>query len=318
MLVAVALAVAVLSLLTGSYALSVAQIGEILWGRSDDIGQLVVVGLRLPRIVASLCVGAGFGVAGAIFQSLCRNPLASPDIIGFTTGSATGALATIVVLGQSGLATALGSVIGGFAAAALVYLLALRRGLTGDRFILSGVALSAMLMAFNEYLVTRAELERAEAAKTWLFGSLNGVSWSQVTILAPGIVVLLLCAGLLWPGLKMLEIGDDLAVGLGLSARRSRLVLMGVGLGLAALATALAGPIHFLALAAGPLARGLVRPGDPGVVPVAIMGAVLLIVSDFLAQHLMAPFQIPVGLITGAIGGVYLVVLLTRRTGGCG
>ncbi len=314
-LAAGAVVMALLSLVTGSYALKPMEVWNTLLGRSDAIGQFVVVGLRLPRIVASLCVGAALGVTGAVFQSLCRNPLASPDIIGFTTGSATGALVAILLLGQSGLATAMGAVAGGVAAATLVYVLALRRGLRGERFILTGIAVSAMLAAFNEYLITRADLERAEAAKTWLFGSLNGVSWPQVGILAPGFAGLLLCAGLLWPALKMLEMGDDLATGLGLAAARNRLLLMGAGLGLAALATALAGPVHFLALAASPLARGLLRSADAGLAPAAAMGALLLTVSDFLAQHVMAPFQIPVGLVTSAVGGVYLVFLLARGLG---
>jgi iron complex transport system permease protein len=304
------------SMITGSYALHPGQIWDILAGRSDGIGRLVVVGLRLPRIVAAICVGAALGVAGKIFQSLCRNPLASPDLIGFTTGSATGALASILLLGQSGLGIASGSLVGGGTAAAAVYLLTLRRGVKGERFILTGIAVSAMLAAFNEYLITRADLEKAESAKTWLFGSLAGVSWPQVDALAPGMVGLLICAVLLWPWLRMLEMGDDLATGLGLATRSSRLMLMGVGIGLAALATALAGPVHFLALAAAPLARGLLRTADTGIGPAAAMGALLLVTADFLAQHLMAPFQIPVGLVTGAIGGAYLIVLLTRRTKG--
>jgi iron complex transport system permease protein len=307
-----------LSITTGSYDLRPGEILNAMLGRSDNIGRLVVVGMRLPRVVASLCVGAGLGVAGKIFQSLCRNPLASPDLLGFTTGSATGALVGILLLGQSGIGIAAGALIGGGAASAAVYLLTLRRGLRGERFILAGIAVSAMLAAFNEYLITRADLEKAEAAKTWLFGSLNGISWQRVDVLAPGMVGLLICARLFWPWLKMLEMGDDLATGLGLPTRRSRLLLMGVGIALAALATALAGPVHFLALAAAPLARGLLRSADTGVAPAAAMGALLLTTADFLAQHLMAPFQIPVGLVTGAIGGAYLIVLLTRRTGGTG
>ena len=317
-LILASVAIGVLGIATGSYALRPGELWDILLGRSDDIGRLVVVGLRLPRVIASLGVGAALGVAGKIFQSLCRNPLASPDLLGFTTGAATGALVGILLLGQSGVGIAAGALIGGSAVSAAVYLLTVRRGLRGERFILTGFAVSAMLAAFNEYLITRADLEKAEAAKTWLFGSLNGISWPQIGLLVPGMLALLLSARLFWPWLRMLEMGDDLAAGLGLPTRRSRLVLMSVGIGLAALATALAGPVHFLALAAAPLARGLLRSADAGMAPTAAMGALLLTLSDFLGQHLMAPFQIPVGLITGAIGGTYLIFLLTRRTRGAG
>jgi iron complex transport system permease protein len=305
-------AMAVLSLATGSYDLHPGEIWDAMLGRSDHIGRLVVVGMRLPRIIGALTVGAGLGVAGKIFQSLCRNPLASPDLAGFTTGSATGALIAILLLGQSSIGVASGALVGGSAAAIAVYLMTLQRGLKGERFILTGIAVSAMLAAFNEYLITRADLDKAEAAKTWLFGSLAGTSWPQITALVPVILVLLIGATLAWPWLRMLEMGDDLATGLGLPTRRSRLLLMGSAIGLAALATSLAGPVHFLALAAPPLARGLMRPADAGVGATAAMGALLLITADFLAQHLMAPFQIPVGLVTGAIGGAYLIVLLTR------
>lgn len=302
------------SVMTGSYNLRPGMILDALRTQSDPIGQMVIVGMRLPRAVASLCVGAGLGVAGKIFQSLGRNPLASPDLLGFTTGAATGALVGILLLGQSSVGITWGALLGGGAASAAVYLLTARHGLRGERFILAGIAVSAMLAAFNEYLLTRADLERAEAAKTWLFGNLNGISWPQVDLLVPGMLGLLICARLLWPWLRMLEMGDDLATGLGLPTRRGRLALMGVGVGLSALATALAGPVHFLALAAAPLAGSLLRSTDTGIAPAAAMGALLLMISDFLAQHLLTPFQIPVGLVTGAIGGTYLIVLLTRRT----
>lgn len=306
--------IATLGLFHGSYGLSPDQVWFAMEGRADAMGRLIVLEMRLPRLIAALVVGSALGVAGAIFQRLCRNPLASPDIMGFTTGAATGALIGILLLGASG--TAVGALAGGTGAGVLVHMV--NRGrLRGDSFVLSGVGLTAMLAAFNEYLVTRADLEKAEMAKTWLFGSLAGSSWNHLALSMPGLIILLSGAAVLWPRMRLLAMGDDLATGLGLPTRSSRLWLTVIGIGLTVLATALAGPVHFLALAAPPLARRLFRTSDSGLVGSAAMGAVLLVAADFLAQHLMAPFQIPVGLITGALGGGYLVVLLSwsRRKG---
>jgi iron complex transport system permease protein len=312
-LLAGCLVISAITLGTGSYRLTPGQVWAALHGQADALSAFVVLGLRLPRLVAALSIGASLAVGGAIFQSVCRNPLASPDVVGFTTGSATGALVSILLLGQNRLGVGAGALMGGMAAAGAVYLLTIRHGLQGERLILTGIGTGAMLSAFNEYLITRADLERAEAAKTWLFGSLNGIAWHQAQVLAIGIVVLLPCALLLAPRLRMLAMGDDLATGLGLAVQRSRLMLMGVAVALTALATAMGGPINFLALAAPPLAQFLCRSPSAGLVPVAAMGALLMVVADFLAQRLMAPFQIPVGLITSVIGGAYLLILLSRR-----
>ncbi|PKU26248.1 hypothetical protein CWS72_02540 [Telmatospirillum siberiense] len=313
-LLAVALSIAALSLLRGSYGLSADQVWLALNGQADAMGHLIILEMRLPRLIAAVVVGICLGVAGAIFQGLCRNPLASPDVMGFTTGAATGALAGILLLGASG--TAIGALLGGAGAGLLVQLVS-RGRLRGDSFILSGVGVTAMLAAFNEYLVTRVDLEKAEMAKTWLFGSLAGASWSHLVLAVPAMIILLVAVAVLWPRMRLLAMGDDLATALGLPTRSSRLWLTVFGICLTVLATTLAGPVHFLALAAAPLARRLFRTPDSGLAGSAAMGAVLMMFADFLAQRLMAPFQIPVGLITGAVGGVYLVVLLSwsRRKG---
>lgn len=303
---------------TGGFRLDAAGLIDLMRGRGDPMAELVVLGLRLPRLVAAVAVGAGLGVGGAVFQSVCRNPLASPDVIGFTTGSATGALVSILVLGQSRLGVAAGAIMGGMLAAAVVYALTARRGLQNERLILVGIGVAALLAACNEYLVTRADLEAALSARTWLYGSLNGVAWRHAAPAAIGVAVLLPCAMLLTPRLRILELGDDLAAGLGLAAASSRVLLLGAAVGLTALATAAAGPVHFLALVAPPLARHACGPHAGGLGPPAAMGALLMLVADFTAQRLFAPLQLPVGLVTSAVGGLYLAYVLHRRQAGGG
>ncbi|MFK3985750.1 FecCD family ABC transporter permease [Micromonospora sp. NPDC050397] len=309
-------AVWTVTMATGEYALGPAAVWHVLTGGGDHTSRLVVLDLRLPRTFAALLVGAALGLSGAIFQSLSRNPLGSPDIIGFTTGSASGALVVILVLGQASATLVLGTLLGGFATAIAVYLLAYAQGIQGQRLILVGIGIGAMLASVNDYLLTRADLEQAQAAKTWLFGSLNAVSWPQVVPLAIAVTVLVPLTLTLAPRLRALELGDDAAAALGVRVDRSRLLLLLAAVSLTAAAIAAAGPIGFLALAAPQLARRLTRSAGMPLVPSLAMGALLLLTADLVAQRALAPFQIPVGLVTGALGGGYLMWLLTRDPAG--
>ncbi|MEV4625005.1 iron chelate uptake ABC transporter family permease subunit [Micromonospora sp. NPDC049523] len=297
---------------TGEYALGPGQVWHVLTGGGDRTSRLIVLDLRLPRTVAALLVGMALGLSGAIFQSLSRNPLGSPDIIGFTTGSASGALVVLLVVGETSGTLVFGTLLGGFATAIAVYLLAYAQGIHGQRLILVGIGIGAMLASVNDYLLTRAELEQAQAAKTWLFGSLNAIAWRHVVPLAVALAVLVPVTMALGPRLRALELGDDIAAGLGVPVNRSRLMLLLCGVTLAAAAITAAGPIGFLALAAPQLARRLTRAPSMPLIPSAMMGALLLLGADLLAQRALAPFQIPVGLVTGALGGGYLMWLLTR------
>ena len=267
-------------------------------------------------MLTALLVGAAFGIAGAIFQSISRNPLGSPDIIGFTMGSVTGAFVVILLFDGSSLGIAVGAVGGGLVTAAIVYLLALRRGVQGYRLVLVGIGMSAMLLAVNDYLITRATRDDAFIAAHWMIGSVNGRGWEHVWPVAAALAVLVPAALVLSRPLTMLELGDDAARALGVSAERSRLALVFVAVGLTAVATASTGPIAFVALAAPQLARRLTRAAAPGLVPAALMGALLLAASDLAAQRLLS-VDLPVGIMTGAVGGIYLGWLLFggwRRT----
>ena len=307
------LVVAAITLTTGDFPLPLGEVIRTLFGGGTALDQFVLNTLRLPRLLTGLLVGAALAIGGSTFQSVARNPLGSPDIIGFTQGSATGALVVIVVLHGSNAQIAIGALITGLATAIVVYLLAMKRGVQGYRLILVGVGVAAMLTAANGYLITRANLADAQAAAVWLTGSLDGRDWSQVYPLAIAMVVLLPVASYLGRGLRMLELGDDTARALGVAAERVRVGAVLTGVALAAIATASAGPIVFVALAAPQVTQRLTGVPGPNIVPTALTGALLLSASDLVAQRIFDPVELPVGVFTGVLGGIYLAWLLSRE-----
>lgn len=300
---------AVLALMTGSYELSPAQVFSALAGGESGLVHDVVVEWRLPRVVAALVFGGALGVSGAIFQSILRNPLADPGIIGFSQGSYTGAL--IVILGFNGTYAQLvgGALLGGIATAILVYVLAYRRGAQGFRLIVVGIGVSATLDSLNTWLILKAELGQAMAAAAWGAGSMNGVSWDKVVVGGACILALLLFAGLLNRPMRQMELGDDVATSHGVRTSSVRLGLIVLGVALTATVTAASGPIAFISLVASQIARRLARTAGITLAPAAFVGALLCLIADYIAQH-VAPTPLPVGLITVIIGGGYLGWLL--------
>jgi len=315
LIVSVLLAIAVLAVVAvssfvGDYPLPAQDVLAALLGNGTTATDFVVLDLRLARALCAVTIGAALGASGAAFQALTRNPLGSPDIIGFTSGAATGALLQILIFGGTALAIAGGALFGGLASALVVYLLAMGRGAVGYRLVLVGIGLNAFLWAINWYLLISAELEDAMSAQVWLTGSLNGRSWSQ---LWPVLAVLVICLPLLMIAsrpLGLLEMGDDAARALGVRADHTRVVIVVLAVALAAAATATAGPIAFVALAAPQLAKRLTGSVAVSVLPAALMGAFVLTTSDLVAQRLFAPTQLPVGIATGVVGGLYLIWLL--------
>jgi iron complex transport system permease protein len=301
--------VAVVGLATGDYPLPLSDVLASLVGQGDPASTFIVETLRAPRVLTGLFVGAAFGIAGAIFQSVSRNPLGSPDIVGFTTGSATGALIVILALGESSGPVGLGAVAGGVVAAGAVYLLSVRNGVQGTRLVLVGIGVAAILESINAYLITRATREDAFAAAHWLVGSLNGRGWEHVWPVAAVLVLAVPVALALARPLALLEMGDDAALALGVPVERSRAAVIFLAVALTAVATASAGPVAFVALAAPQLARRLTRSATPGLLAAALMGALLLAGSDLAAQRLLDA-DLPVGVLTGALGGIYLGWLL--------
>jgi iron complex transport system permease protein len=312
-LVLVALAIGVVSLATGDFVVPVGQVLAAIVGEASPRAELVVMDWRMPRVLLALLLGAALGAAGAIFQSLTRNPLGSPDILGLDVGAYTGALLVIMAGVTAPGPVAVASLTGGLLTALVVYLLAYRRGFQGFRLIIVGIAVSAMLAALNTWLILSADLYLAIAAAAWGAGSLNGAGWAQVgptaaVLLGVGLALVVLARPLHAAGL-----GDDAARALGVRLGAARLALVVVGVALTATATAVAGPIAFVALAAPQLARRLTGSAGVTLTGAAAMGMCLLAASDFVAQHAFAPTQLPVGLVTVCLGGMYLVWLLIRQ-----
>ncbi|MFT7834526.1 iron chelate uptake ABC transporter family permease subunit [Saccharothrix sp. BKS2] len=311
-LVLVIAGLGLLGLCYGATWASPAKVFDALGGARGG-SNVVIREWRLPRVLAGLVFGAALGLAGAIFQNLTRNPMGSPDVIGLDAGAYTGALIAITVLSGTSAQLALGSAVGGVVAAAAVYLLSLGGGLSGLRLVVIGIAVNATLTAVNSWIVLRAELEVAIAAVGWSAGSLNGVDWADLRIPFAVLAVLLVLLVLRSQAVHQASLGDAVAVTTGVGLERLRLQLVLIGVGCTATVTAVAGPIAFIALAAPQIGRRLARsPGIP-LLPAALTGAVLLQGADLVAQALLAPVPLPVGVVSTAIGGCYLIWLLTKE-----
>lgn len=306
---------ALLALMAGTLSLSPEQVVNALLGNSHGTVDIIVNQWRLPRAVMALIFGAALGVSGAIFQSLVRNPLGSPDVIGFNVGAYTGALVAITLFNGNYFEIASSALVGGLLSAIAVYLLAYRQGIQGFRLIIVGIAMGAMLTAFNTWLTITASLESAMTAAAWGAGSLNGLTWAKSLPSVLFITIAMLVAILLSRRMPLLEMGDDAAGALGVPVERTRLSLMAIGVILMAAVTAAAGPISFIALAAPQIARRLAGTSSVTFTASALMGALLLIAADLCAQQLFLPNQLPVGVITISIGGLYLIWLLIRESG---
>ncbi|TCP45108.1 iron complex transport system permease protein [Tamaricihabitans halophyticus] len=287
--------------------------GEVLAALTGAADSVVIVEWRLPRVVAAMVFGCALGAAGAIFQTLTRNPLGSPDVIGLDAGAYTGALFAFTVLAGTSGQLAVSSVLGGLLVAALIYLLSLSNGLSGLRLVVIGIAVNAMLQALNSWIVLRADLEVAMAAGAWNAGSLNGVDWADLVLPLP-ILAGLLATLLVWfRPIQQSTLGDAVAATTGVGLDRLRLMMVLIGVGCTATVTAVAGPIAFIALAAPQIGRRLARTPGVALLPAALTGAVLLLTADLLAQMLLSPESLPVGVVTTAIGGCYLIWLLTQE-----
>lgn len=308
------LVLSVVTLMMGTLQLSAAEVVGALLGQGEPQAIRTVFGRRLPRLITALCVGAALAIAGAIFQSVSRNPLGSPDIIGFTSGAAAGAIIQITAFGGGLLPTALGATAGGVVTAAAVYGLARRDGVTGGlRLVLVGIGVGAVASAITTLMVVRSDIDDATAAQSWLAGTLLARGWphalSIAAILAALALPLLVVAG----RLRLLELGDELASGVGVRVERARLLAVLLGVVLTSVAVAATGPIAFIALAAPQIAARLTHRSSVQLVAAALVGAALLVMADLISQGLDIGLRTPVGTVTALLGGVYLVWLLARR-----
>ncbi|WAL94683.1 FecCD family ABC transporter permease [Streptomyces sp. Je 1-369] len=312
-LVIAALASGVVLIGTGDFYIPAADVVRTLLGNGDAGQEFIINDLRLPRVIVGLLVGAALGLGGALFQSIARNPLGSPDVLGLGQGSTAGALTMIVLFQGSAAQVAAGALVGGLVTGLAIYLLAWKRGVHGYRLVLVGIGVSAFITAINGYLLTKADFVDAARSVVWMTGSLNGRDWKQVWPLLVLCAVLVPLVLLYGRPLRMLEMGDDVANSLGVPVERTRFVLLTASVLLTAAATAAAGPVSFVALTAPQLARRLTRSPGPNLMPAMFMGATLLIVADWASQRAFGADQLPVGVVTGVLGGVYLLWLLVSQ-----
>jgi iron complex transport system permease protein len=315
MLVWAGLAVAVVGaflarVLLGDFTFTVPDAVRIVLGEEIPGASFILMETKLPRAVLAVLVGLALGVSGGIFQGALRNPLASPDIIGVAMGASAAAAFAIIELGQQGLPVALWGGGGAVLMAAVVRVV----GGSGSRLVLVGVGATVALQAIVQYLFTRADEYDAHIALRWLTGSVGEATWSQIRLVAVGLLVLLPLTAILVKSLGVTELGPDLATGLGVGPRRTDLVLLMAVL-LVALAVAVAGPVSFVAFLSGPIARAL-NGGRRTLLGAGLVGALIVVAAEYPADYLFPDVNYPVGVVTGALGAPFLLWLLaTGRAG---
>ncbi|WP_245907421.1 FecCD family ABC transporter permease [Leucobacter massiliensis] len=308
------LALLCVALVAGDFVVTPAEVVDTLLGRPPEPrAEFFVLGRRLPRALVAMAVGACLALAGAIFQSLSRNALASPDVIGVSGGASLGAVAAMLLFG--GAAAGPGAVAGAVGTAVILLAITARSGLHGARLVLTGVAVSAIAVAAVEYALSQVFLASATTAQTWLVGSLQGVGWHS---LPPALLAVALATPVLWwaaPACRALALGEETALALGVRAPLVRGILLGVATLLVAAAVATTGPVSFVALAAPHLARRLCR--SESMVCAALCGACLLLASDLVALTAF-PAPVPAGVVTVTLGGAFFLWLLWREGRGRG
>ncbi len=296
----------------GEIPLSPLQVAGALVGHGDTVSDFVVGQLRGPRVAGAVLVGAALGVAGGIVQSVVRNPIASPDVIGITSGASASGLTAIVLFGASG-GTLFGVVVvGALLVSLVVAALSWRRGITGNRVVLVGIGVAAVCLSITGWMLTTGSVQQAGTALLWLSGSLNAVDRTLVGVLGIAVVVLLAAALVQSRRLTVLALGDDVAAALGLRPDRAKVLLLLTAVCLTAGAVATAGPVAFVALMAAPIARRLVGNGRVALGPIAAVGAAITLASDLVAQFAIPGNALPVGVVTGVVGAPYLLWLLAR------
>ena len=306
----------------GDYPITPWRVFEIIvTGAGERIENLVVFDWRMPRSVTGIVVGAALGLSGALTQSVTRNALASPDILGITTGASAMAV-TIIVLGGgttsglvgwlAGVGIPLAALGGGLLTGLVIWLLAYQRGMDPFRLVLSGIIISALLSAYISYLMTRADLRDAASAQLWLSGSLNASDWTKAV---PVMIIVLVGAPLFaWIAFQLLAsiLGPDIARALGQNVTGVQVALLVFSVALAAMAVSAAGPIGFVAFVSPQIAQRLCGRSTPPLLASALFGASLLVAADVITQTLM-PVELPVGLLTSAVGGIFLIYLLVQN-----
>ncbi|MEO1585457.1 MAG: iron ABC transporter permease [Planctomycetota bacterium] len=301
------------SLVLGAVEISVREVLAVLFGEAADTTSRIVLDARLPRALCAVLAGCNLAVAGVLLQSVTRNPLADPGLIGITAGA--GMAATVVLTVLPGVAAMLpvAAFVGAMVSAVFVYAVSWQPdgGASPVRMILAGVAVNAILGAVIGLLIT-AFADRIPAVMFWTTGSFNGRGWSHLWLMLPYSIAGMVMASMLHRSMRVLELGDDAASTMGVRVERTRLVAFAAAALLAGSAASVAGLVGFIGLVVPHLVR-LVLGSNRFVLPVsAFAGASVLLWSDLLARTVLAPSELPVGVITGLIGGPYFIYLLYR------
>ncbi|MDT0269725.1 iron chelate uptake ABC transporter family permease subunit [Streptomyces sp. DSM 44915] len=304
-------AAAVATLTMGRLGIPLGELPSALTGGAEGKELFVLDRLRGPRLVVAIAAGAAFGVSGALFQSVTRNPLGSPDVIGL--GAGAGAGAAVVALKMPGsVPVSVGALVGAATAIALVYFATGSGFRDPGRLIIAGIGVAAIAVAITQYVVYAVERERATALTAYVNGSLAAKSWDDAREIGLALLVLLPLALLLGRRLETGEMGDEIAGALGAEPKRTRTQAVLLSVLLSAAAISVAGPIAFIALTAPQIARRLTGGTGAHLVLSALLGSTLLVLADLAAQQLPMD-DMPVGIYTMAIGGIYLGYLLTRE-----
>ena len=294
--------------LLGDYTVTIPDFFRILGGEQIPGASFIVMESKLPRAVLAVLVGVAFGMGGAIFQTTLRNPLASPDVIGVSLGASAAAVTMLTLADWSGWSVSAAAVAGALAVALTIRLIAGDH--SGFRLVLAGIGLAAAMQSVIQYVFTRVDEYDVQLVLRWLTGSVNGVAWSTIGLLALALAVLLPATLWMARDLPATELGEDAAAGLGVGRFRTDLLML-LGVLLVAVGVAAAGPVAFVAFLSGPIARAL-NQGRTTLLGAGLVGAVIVLVGDYAGAYAFAELNLPVGVVTGAFGAPFLLWLLAR------
>ncbi|GAK02204.1 ABC-type Fe3+-siderophore transport system, permease 2 component [Geomicrobium sp. JCM 19037] len=298
-------------LMLGNTIYPVQDVVRVLLGEEIAGMMFAIETIRLPRMLAGLLAGIAFGIAGNTFQTMLRNPLANPDILGITAGSTVAALVCILLLQTSRATVSVSAIIAGLVTVVVIYFLSRGNGFSIGRLVLVGIGIQAILSATILYLLMIGAQEDLPNAMRWMSGSLNGVQMHQLVPLAISMIVCIPLLVFTGRHLLMLELGESAALSLGVQTDRTRIVLIVASVIMLALATAVTGPIAFVAFLSGPIAKRLTGEGSPSIIGSGLVGATLVLGADLLGQFAF-DVRYPVGVITGMMGAPFLLYLLIR------
>ena len=322
----IVIAIMIISAGSGEYPLSPGKVIAALFGYGDDFNRTILVDFRLPRIVLALFVGMSLAVSGAILQGITKNPLASPDLIGITAGASFAVVLFLTLFSDENNSLTVSiqwlplfAFLGATITAFIVFFLSWKNGIAPFRLLLIGIAVAAFMNAGTTIWILMGPIYQASQATIWTTGSIYGANWSQVTVLMPWSILLITVALLLRRQMNILELGDDIATGVGSRVQQNRVLLLLISTGLTGVAVAFAGGIGFIGLLAPHIARRIVGPRFESMVLFSAgIGAILVLIADWIARVAFAPIEVPAGVWTAAVGAPYFIFLLLteRRKGG--